>query len=329
MSALDRNTSAAERDAIAPSNLHHVLETAAADHVGGRDEQQDRVAVLRADGTALLVVADGLGGHRGGAMAAQEVIDTASEAWRAAGQPIGEAAAFLGGIRDRAHQRIVETCRRKGLQPMSTCNLLLMDGTMATWIYVGDSRLYRFRGKDLIERTRDHSMAQALLELGEIDEAEMAVRPEQTQLLSVLGADEDPEVAGGEAAIVAGDGYVICTDGMWETVKPKEMAAALAAPSLEKAAHDLVTTAVERGGPSGDNVGVAMARVVGPPAGLGQQVMTGAEQAWNFLSAPVRFAERLVGGLQRKPDHASDRPASDEQSESEPVEPAPDNRGRS
>jgi len=308
MSPLPANASSDNQGAAKVSGGAVNFDVATADHRGGRDEQQDRVAVRQSAAAALLVIADGLGGHRGGALAAQAVLDTAADAWQKVDRGGAAAGEFLNGLRDQAHARILEIGREQGLQPMTTCNLLLIENTEATWVYVGDSRLYRFRDGELIARTRDHSMAEALVELGEMDEAGMADSAEQTQLLSVLGGAEAPEAAGGDAAVAVGDGYILCTDGLWETITVAEMAAALAAPSLDDAARNLVNMAVDRGGPGGDNVAIAMARIAAPSVHPGRQMMRHAARAWDLFSAPVRLVERWVGGLYKKPTPDTGQP---------------------
>lgn len=237
-------------------------ETTKADHIGSREEQQDRVEVFGSKGRdcCLLVVADGLGGHEGGAMAAQAVVDAARGLWQSAILPLADPDGFLRELCRAAHGRINDRHAEPGSEARSTCVLFYAGPGRAHWLSVGDSRLYRFRDGTLIERTRDHSVVQMLVDMGKITEAEMADHPDQNRLLQSLGGDDDPDPVVGVADVDAQDSFLLCSDGFWETVEPQEMADGLRAPSLASATRDLVTRAVRRGGPTGDNVAVAVAR---------------------------------------------------------------------
>jgi serine/threonine protein phosphatase PrpC len=236
-------------------------DVAKADAIGGRDEQQDRVEILSERGRHLLIVADGLGGHRGGAAAAAAVVDTARAVWPAqlnAPQPPAE---FLAALIAEAHRRINGIAADGGEDPRSTCALLYLDDGAAHWAHVGDSRIYRFRGGALVERSRDHSVVQLQVDLGRVAEADMATHPDQNRLTQSLGGTKAPEPGLGSAPIAAGDAYLLCSDGLWESVSTDDMAAALAAGALATAARRLVANAARRGGAEGDNVSVALARM--------------------------------------------------------------------
>jgi serine/threonine protein phosphatase PrpC len=236
-------------------------QTAMADAIGGREEQQDRAACFAApEGSpALAVVADGMGGHRGGALAAQSVVEAAERLWR---ETPAEATPEerLTGLCLAAHEGINRAGKAKGIQPHSTGVFLWLDGGRAHWAHVGDSRLYHFAQGRLLGRTRDHSVVQLLVEMGEVSEEEMATHPTQNRLLRSLGGPDAPEPDFGSAAAGEEDAFLLCSDGLWETVTVEEMAAALSADDLDRAARMLTALAAERGGPTGDNVTVALVR---------------------------------------------------------------------
>lgn len=236
-------------------------QTATADAIGGREEQQDRAACFAAPAgsPALAVVADGMGGHRGGALAAQAVVDAAARLWEAAP---AEAAPQerLTGLVLAAHEAINRAGSAKGIRPHSTGVFLWLEGDRAHWANIGDSRLYHFARGRLLARTRDHSVVQLLVDRGEVTEEEMATHPTQNRLLRSLGGDETPEADIGATTVGGEDAFLLCSDGLWETVTVEEMAAALSADDLDRAARLLVALAAERGGPMGDNVTVALVR---------------------------------------------------------------------
>lgn len=238
-------------------------ETAKAEHIGGRDEQQDRVEILvSADGARrLLILADGMGGHRGGALASQAVVDTAKALWEAGAVDADDPKKMLAEMLDACHEAINKIGTEKNLQPRSTGVFLFTDGEEAHWATIGDSRLYRFKDKEFVERSRDHSVVQMLLDIGKITEEEMGTHPDQNRLTQSLGGDADPEPAFGETDIEEGLAFLLCSDGLWEMVTPKEMGEALASSSLTKAAKELAETAAQRAGKASDNITVALARM--------------------------------------------------------------------
>lgn len=237
---------------------------ATASDIGGRFEQQDRCAAFSAaDGHShLLVVADGMGGHSGGALAAQAVIDTAAALWpQQSGETPAAGEDFLARLSARSHRRIGEIGARDGISPHSTCALLYLCGNLAWWGHIGDSRLYYFREGRLHLRTRDHSVVQMLFELGRIQEHEMASHPEQGHLLRGLGGSEVPTLDLGQAVTRPGDVFVVCSDGLWEQFEAAEMLRYLTPANGDLSARitRLVTAAMKRGGESGDNVAAAVA----------------------------------------------------------------------
>lgn len=238
---------------------------ATADAIGGRAEQQDRVGAWQDTGNdaVLAVVADGVGGHRGGAQAAQIVLDTASEFWSRSPRPVAWPHDLLTEICLAAHERINAAGDGSDSDPASTCAILYADDKLAAWAHVGDSRIYHFREGKPVGRTKDHSVVQLLLDQGEIAESEMASHPDQNLILQSLGGDRAPKVSFDQVSIQPGDGFVLCSDGLWEMMQAGEMGAALSQQDLPAAALALAGEAARRGGARGDNVSIAMVSRVG------------------------------------------------------------------
>ena len=242
-----------------------IWQTAKADDIGGRDDQQDRVEIFEApDGSqVMLVLADGMGGHAGGELAAQAAIDVVRETWRRHLDETIESERFLGAIIADAHERINEVGEIHGLTPRSTIVLLHLAGDKAHWAHVGDSRLYHFRGGAANFRTHDHSVVQMLVDMGKVQEDEMGDHPDQNRLTQSLGGDPEPQADFGESELAAGDRFVLCSDGLWENASEDEMAQTAHAGLLPQATRDLAGLAAERGGKDGDNVAIAIARIDG------------------------------------------------------------------
>jgi len=163
-------------------------------HIGDKKEQQDRLAVLSGSGAVLAVVADGMGGLAGGAMAAEQVISTARQlfgSWSAATEP-GDA--LLHAIAQEAHVAIRLARFTSEQEPHSTVVALLIHGERAHWVHSGDSRLYIFRGATPVFRTVDHSYVEQLHREGKISAAERETHPQRNYLVSCLGAKDAPKV---------------------------------------------------------------------------------------------------------------------------------------
>lgn len=238
--------------------------TAKADHIGGRAEQQDRCGIFSsADGQRhLLLVADGMGGHEGGALAAQAVLDTAASFWEHTdnGAAIDSVPDFLGKLLNSAHARINQIGEERALSPHSTAVLLYINDAYACWTHIGDSRLYHFRNGDCLHRTKDHSLVQLLVDMGRLQEAEMGQHKDQNYLLRGLGGDEALDLEFADTRLQTGDCFVLCSDGLWEQFSPSAILAALPQQEGPQAAMRLVEAAVERGGPHGDNVSLVCAQ---------------------------------------------------------------------
>jgi PPM family protein phosphatase len=230
---------------------------------GPRDEQQDAAICLNAPehGTALLVVSDGVGGKGGGRIASQKVIQLARQLWDERQgimlNPAGDLATFC----KTAHDQINEAGIKDGLSPRTTIVALYLTPTQAYWVHSGDSRLYRFRAGQLLERTNDHSVLQILVKQGMVAEKDVGTHPNQGMLLQSLGGEEYMPPTHGTADIFPEDGFLLCTDGFWERTNLEEMAELLIcarsqAPLLLERA---VARAIKRNGPKGDNVTVAVA----------------------------------------------------------------------
>ena len=235
------------------------FEVAGCTDIGGREEQQDRVAVLKRSGSLLLVLADGMGGHDGGALAAQTVVDVAEEQF--SGAHAGQAAELLSSIVESAHERINAIGDARGTAPHSTCVLLHLATAAASWAHVGDSRLYRFSGALLVDRTIDHSVVELMRLQGKITEEEMKTHPDRNRLYEALGGDRSPDIASGHASLAGGEGFLLASDGLWGNVTDAELAAVFTESPLKEHLQSLVNCARTKGGSSCDNISAAVARV--------------------------------------------------------------------
>lgn len=248
-----------------------VVESAQDRHPGGRAVQQDATAVLTSDDQrhCLAVVADGMGGHSGGQIAAEAVVATARALWQRAGAAPDDPVAFLATLCREADRAVEQRGGEVGARPRTTLVALLVSADHAYWLHVGDSRLYAFRRGRCCQRTKDHSVVEQLVRAGEIAPEDAASHPDQNLLLRCLGAGEGegPAAACDDLALRPGDGFVLCSDGFWGVVAEREMAAMVDSAALGRAVTHWCLTAAERNGDGGDNVSVAVVRVARPGGG--------------------------------------------------------------
>lgn len=239
------------------------FETAEVSLLGDRETNQDRATIVANDSGLLLAVADGMGGHAGGAEAAAMAIKTVVDAFRHCPQPIEDPETFLESVVLASHRAVVAL--GDGLpfeeRPRTTLVACVVMDDVAHWCHVGDSRLYHFRGTELEFRTRDHSHVELLFQQGKIKEEEMLTHPYRHFVESCLGGDPARPWISVETdrQLEEGDSLLLCSDGMWTPYEDSGLAEFLGGSAdLQLAMDALAAKAVEVCGPQADNTtGVA------------------------------------------------------------------------
>jgi PPM family protein phosphatase len=234
--------------------------------LGGREENQDRVAVAVAEHAALLVVVDGMGGHAEGARAAEVTLKTLLEAFWHTPHPLFDPLGFLHLTLGRAHEEVVRIGLHLPLEnrPRATCAVCLVQQGSAYWAHVGDSRIYLLRQGAVAARTRDHSHVELLLREGLITPDQAHNHPMRNYVECCLGGDPVlPDMTLGQRrALQRDDVLFVCTDGVWGCLRDSEIATALTLagiPSRDQLAA-LCRTAVAAAGPTSDNTSGAVLR---------------------------------------------------------------------
>jgi len=222
---------------------------------GGRERNEDRMGYAYTRESGLFVLADGMGGHPEGAMAAQLALQTFSAYFQKTATPIvKEVPEFLSSALMAAHHQIIRYAAEKGMldTPRTTIVAAVMERGQMHWVHCGDSRLYIVRRRELLTRTRDHSYMEQQAHLGRATE-----NINRNILFTCLGSPAKPVFdLSGPVTLEQGDRILLCSDGLWGTVSDDEITAGLAAQPLEQSVPDLVETALRRGGPRCDNVTV-------------------------------------------------------------------------
>lgn len=247
------------------------IEAGTGQHIGDRKEQQDRTALFtapKAPGYIMAVIADGMGGLSGGALAAEQVIRTAKQAFDLFSPQTDDVAKMLETIAQDAHTIIKLTSFSSEKKPHSTMAILVVTPERrAVWAHVGDSRLYRFDGPNCAERTIDHSYVEVLVSEGKISREAAQNHHLSNVLVNALGShDHDLKVTLRRyEGLKAGDAFLLCTDGLWHYFSDAELGAAIAMNSPRQASEMLINKARERAvGGTGDNCTLAIIKLVEP-----------------------------------------------------------------
>jgi len=240
------------------------VETCAAQHIGDRREQQDRIALIPhpcRSGLVMAVVADGMGGHTGGALAAEQVVLKARQnfaSFMAAEAP----ADLLRSVIEESHIVIKLTRFTSEQDPHSTAAVLLLQPDRIDWAYSGDSRIYHFRGDRLVSRTEDHSLVMDMVKKGQIKAAEAAIHPQRNVLIGCLGSEIPPIIDYGECRPPFDDDtFLLCSDGLWGHFGDEELGGILAANTPRAAAEQLIHRARVRGFGGGDNISLIIIKI--------------------------------------------------------------------
>lgn len=225
---------------------------------GARRSNQDRVGHSYTRDTLMLVVADGMGGHLNGEVAAQIAVQYLSEAFKREAAPrLTDPPGFLRRGMESAHFAIGDYARSRSLpeSPRTTCVACVVQDNVAYWAHAGDSRLYHIRDGAIQARTRDHSRVQALIDQGRIREEAAAVHPERNKIWNCLGGTHLPQVEiSRRTPLYAGDTILLCSDGLWGPLSPRIICSALIRHELMTALPVLMAEAELRAGRECDNL---------------------------------------------------------------------------
>ena len=235
-------------------------------HKGDRAYQQDQVEIMmhgRAKGCAMGLVADGMGGKSGGRKAADQVLLTGRQVFERYAPDHDDASELLHQLVMEAHLMIKLTAITAEEEPHSTVAAFLVNPDLEAWVaHAGDSRVYHFRGADMVRRTTDHSFVQRLVDEGKLTEEAANTHPQSNLLTGCLGTQSDPPVSLWSIDKLAfGDTLLACSDGLWHYFTPKEMGAIVHALPPREAGEMLISKARQRARGGGDNLSVALLRV--------------------------------------------------------------------
>lgn len=223
---------------------------------GGRSKNEDRMGYCYTRESGLFVLADGMGGHPDGEVAAQMALQTVSAYFQRAAKPTVDVPSdFLSSAVLAAHHQILRYASEKGLldSPRTTLVAAVVERGMLHWVHCGDSRLYLVRDGELVTRTRDHSFSEqhehlSMMRTGPIN---------RNVLFTCLGSPQRPifDLSAG-VTLQQGDKVLLCSDGLWGALPDAEIVSHLSAHPVSQAVPELAERALRKAGANSDNVTV-------------------------------------------------------------------------
>ena len=224
---------------------------------GGRRINQDRMGYCFTRDALLMVLADGLGGHAFGEVAAQQALQTLARQFQLQARPsIRNPADFLQDTIMLAHREIHRYAEANKLAdiPRTTVVCCLIQNGQIHWAHAGDSRFYIMRKGALLTRTRDHSKIENLLQQERVLPFEVANHPERNKLYNCLGSPNLPLIdIGGPVRLDPGDVALLCSDGLWGVLEEQIIVDKVTHLSVVHAIPDLIEQALANGGEGADN----------------------------------------------------------------------------
>ena len=221
---------------------------------GGRVLNEDRMGYSYTREAALFVLADGMGGHPEGEIAAQIALQVVSLHFQQKAKPaLDNPSVFLEEALLHAHRQILRYANGKGMvdTPRTTLVAAVVQDGVATWIHCGDSRLYWVREDALMERTRDHSYSEMRKVSGLVTQSNRNV------LFTCLGSPSKPIYDVSEPKrLEQGDKLMLCSDGLWGSLQTPEVLQMMSGAPVAQAVPALVDAALRRAGEASDNVTV-------------------------------------------------------------------------
>jgi len=226
--------------------------------IGKRRTNQDRVAYSYTRDALLMVLADGMGGHLYGEIAAQISVQFIAQSFQQEARPkVSDPVLFLSRVLSNAHHAILDYAFDKHLTdiPRTTVVACLIQDGVAHWAHAGDSRLYMIRKGRLLYQTRDHSRVQLMLDQGLLDAEAAAVHPGRNRIFSCLGGNHPPQIEFSRGVSLAnGDVVAICSDGVWGPLEPGSLVNTLSDGRVMESVPRLMNEAEELGGHQCDNM---------------------------------------------------------------------------
>ncbi len=225
---------------------------------GSRKSNQDRIAYSYSRESLIMAVADGMGGHLHGEIAAHIAVKFLIEAFQSQARPrLEDPLRFLLDSITNAHLAILGYAEGRNMPetPRTTFVACVIQGGVAFWAHVGDSRLYLIRDGQVHAVTKDHSRVQQLVDIGRVREEAVANHPDRNKVYNCLGQSHLPRIeTSRRTPLRRGDTILLCTDGLWGPLSTRTIVEAVLKDEVLKAMPAMMNTAEARAGSDGDNL---------------------------------------------------------------------------
>ncbi len=271
--------------------------------VGGREANEDYCDFWELESAACWVVADGLGGHHGGATASRIAVEAVKASFHA--DPEFSSAALRRHLEAAQRDILKAQKEQPALSAMRTTIVVaITDLHNILWAHVGDSRLYVFEGGRVVFCTKDHSVVQAMVNAGELSPDNARHHEDRNRLLRSLGnsdGDLRPSIRDERWPLYRGTALLLCTDGLWEHVTEHEMAVDLAkAGSAQDWLARMEGRLLERVAEGHDNytgLAVLFTSQIAPPAPPIPQCPPPARRSRHVLDKTVKITALVLGAI--------------------------------
>ncbi len=225
----------------------------------GKVRKHNEDSMLERPEIGLWVVADGMGGHAAGDVASQMIVESLNK--------VHEGISLercLDDIEDRilnVNEKLIQKAQqsKKRTTIGSTVVIMLAYEKYCTYIWAGDSRIYRLRNKELRQLSTDHSQVEQYVEQGLISREEALVHPHGNMITRAVGATDTLYLDMEIQEMKSGDRYLLCSDGLTKHLADLEFQDMLQTETTEAVCTDLVDLTLSRG--AGDNVTVIVVDV--------------------------------------------------------------------
>lgn len=191
---------------------------------GGRKKNEDYAGHIQRGGYGCYVLADGLGGHYGGDLASKTACKNILASFK---KRPGSSVECLNNYLQSASRAMEDLKKRVGQHDglKTTLVVLLTGSNRATWAHVGDSRLYHFKSGQIAFQTRDHSLPQRLVDIGEITVDQVRHHDDRNRLLRVFDGKDSSRFTflNKMVPVERHDAFLLCSDGFWEYIYETEM----------------------------------------------------------------------------------------------------------
>ncbi len=239
--------------------------------LGNRVVNEDRIGFIEHDNTVLLIMADGMGGYRGGQIAARAMVNRMLRQFKRSKLPTTDPVAFLKDLIIDAHFAVLRAGSKQypPIEPRTTCVVCLIQDGNAWWAHVGDSRLYLFRGGKPFVRTIDHSKIEELRRKGKLSKEEMNNHPQRHLVTRCVGYQKHPPIpaVSDKIPLEKYDMLLLCSDGLWGPLNEETIADTLTRNSLANAVERVAYQAEFRSYPEADNISVITLRWISNETG--------------------------------------------------------------